>query len=92
MDFLKIDGSYIRDAFHTRHGRPFLRAISGLARDLSIQCIGEMVEDADTMWLLRELGVGYGQGWFFGKPQPDVSRFNLGCPPGRYSQRVVNAL
>lgn len=91
VDYVKIDGSYIRDAFHTRHGRPFLRAISGLARDLGMQCIGEMVEDSDTMWLLRELGVGYGQGWFFGKPAADVSRFTLTNQPGRSSQRVVNA-
>ncbi|GAA0568891.1 EAL domain-containing protein [Caenispirillum bisanense] len=91
VDYVKIDGSYIRDAFHTRHGRPFLRAIAGLARDLGMQCIGEMVEDADTMWLLRELGIGYGQGWFFGKPSPDVSRFNLVNQPSRTSQRVVTA-
>lgn len=91
VDYVKIDGSYIRDAFHTRHGRPFLRAISGLARDLGMQCIGEMVEDADTMWLLRELGIGYGQGWFFGKPALDVSKFSLSGQPGRSSQRVVTA-
>ncbi|SOD93868.1 EAL domain-containing protein [Caenispirillum bisanense] len=91
VDYVKIDGSYIRDAFHTRHGRPFLRAIAGLARDLGMQCIGEMVEDSDTMWLLRELGIGYGQGWFFGKPAADVSRFTLTGQPGRSSQRVVTA-
>jgi EAL domain-containing protein (putative c-di-GMP-specific phosphodiesterase class I) len=91
IDFVKIDGSYIRDAFHTRHGRPFLRAISGLCRDLGMQCIGEMVEDADTMWLLRELGVGFGQGWFFGKPSLDVSRFSLTGQPGKSSERVVTA-
>ncbi len=91
VDYVKIDGSYIRDAFHTRHGRPFLRAIAGLARDLGMQCIGEMVEDADTMWLLRELNISYGQGWFFGKPASDVSRFNLINQPSRTSQRVVTA-
>lgn len=91
VDYVKIDGSYIRDAFHTRHGRPFLRAIAGLARDLGMQCIGEMVEDADTMWLLRELGIGYGQGWFFGRPTSDVSRFTLNGQPGHSAPRVVTA-
>lgn len=82
VDYVKIDGSYIRDAFNTRHGRPFLRAIAGLAHDLRMQCIGEMVEDEDTMWLLREMGVAFGQGWFFGRPAADVSAFHLRPEPG----------
>lgn len=77
VDYVKIDGSYILDAFNTRHGRPFLKAIATLAQDLGIGCIGEMVEDDRTMWLLREVGVGYGQGYFFGRPMKDASDFAL---------------
>ncbi|SOD92676.1 EAL domain-containing protein [Caenispirillum bisanense] len=90
VDYLKIDGAYIREAFTDRCGRPFLRAIAGLARDLGIKCIGEMVENAETMWLLRELGIGYGQGWFFGKPNLDVSRFVLGDKPEGFGRRPAN--
>lgn len=81
VDYVKIDGSYILDAFRTRHGRPFLKAIATLCQDLGIQTIGEMVEDARTMWLLRDVGVQFGQGYFFGRPQPDVSEFTLKARP-----------
>ncbi|MFA7430119.1 MAG: EAL domain-containing protein [Rhodospirillaceae bacterium] len=81
VDYVKIDGSYILDAFKTRHGRPFLKAIASLCQDMSIQTIGEMVEDARTMWLLRDVGVQYGQGYFFGRPAPDVSEFTLKARP-----------
>lgn len=83
VDYVKIDGSYILDAFTTRHGKPFLKAIAQLAADLGIQSIGEMVEDSRTMWLLRDVGVDYGQGYFFGKPMPDVSQFTLAPRPER---------
>lgn len=83
VDYVKIDGSYILDAFTTRHGKPFLKAIAQLATDLGIQSIGEMVEDSRTMWLLRDVGVDYGQGYFFGKPMPDVSQFSLAPRPER---------
>lgn len=81
VDYVKIDGSYILDAFRSRHGRPFLKAIAALCQDLGIQTIGEMVEDARTMWLLRDVGVQFGQGYFFGRPQPDVSDFSLKARP-----------
>jgi EAL domain-containing protein (putative c-di-GMP-specific phosphodiesterase class I)/PAS domain-containing protein len=81
VDYVKIDGAYILDAFRSRHGKPFLKAISQLCQDLGIQTIGEMVEDARTMWLLRDLGIDYGQGFFFGRPQVDVSDFMLPAQP-----------
>lgn len=81
VDYVKIDGSYILDAFKTRHGKPFLKAIATLCQDMGIQTIGEMVEDARTMWLLRDVGVQYGQGYFFGRPMPDVSEFTLKARP-----------
>lgn len=81
VDYVKIDGAYIRDAFKTRYGKPFLKAISQLCQDMGIQTIGEMVEDAKTMRLLRDLGVDYGQGYFFGRPIPDVSTFELASRP-----------
>jgi len=90
VDYVKIDGSYIRDAFTSRHGRPFLSAIARLARDLGIRSIGEMVEDARTMWLLREVGVHHGQGFFFGKPLPDVSKFSLAPPPEAGSRGSID--
>lgn len=83
VDYVKIDGSYILDAFRTRHGRPFLRAIAQLSRDMGLKTIGEMVEDQRTMALLEEVNVDYGQGYFFGRPMQEVISFQLPAKPSR---------
>ncbi|MBY0430810.1 MAG: EAL domain-containing protein [Rhodospirillales bacterium] len=76
VDYLKIDGSYIIDAFVSRLGKPFLKAITGLSRDLGIKTIGEMVENEEAARLLREVRVDYGQGWYFGRPMPRAVAVN----------------
>ncbi|MCC7167457.1 MAG: EAL domain-containing protein [Rhodospirillales bacterium] len=68
VDFVKIDGSYILKALTDRSNIPFLKAIASLCRDLKIAMIGEMIEDKPTADLLRELGVQFGQGYYFGRP------------------------
>jgi EAL domain-containing protein (putative c-di-GMP-specific phosphodiesterase class I) len=88
VDYVKIDGSYILDAFRTRHGRPFLRAIAQLSRDMGLKTIGEMVEDQRTMALLEDVGVDYGQGYFFGRPMQEVISFQLPTKPDRRRANV----
>lgn len=83
VDFVKIDGSYIMDAFDTHYGLPFLRAMSHLCRELKIATIGEMVEDAKTLKLLRQVGIGYAQGFYFARPGEDMSKFALPPKPVR---------
>jgi EAL domain-containing protein (putative c-di-GMP-specific phosphodiesterase class I) len=81
VDFVKIDGSYILDAFDTRHGKPFLRAMANLCSELGIRTIGEMVEDERSVHLLRELQVNFGQGFYFAKPSTDATRVPLPAKP-----------
>lgn len=68
VDHVKIDGSYILEAFSSRHGKPFLVAMSALCQKMGIETIGEMVENVPTVQLLAEIGIDYGQGYYFGKP------------------------
>jgi EAL domain-containing protein (putative c-di-GMP-specific phosphodiesterase class I)/GGDEF domain-containing protein len=68
VDFVKIDGSYVRNVLSNRLDVPFLKAITSLCRDLKIKVIAEMIEDAGTVDLLRSLGVQFGQGYYFGRP------------------------
>lgn len=80
IDFVKIDGSYIRDGYHSRYGKPFVRAIAGLCRELGIRTIGEMVEDELSIRLLQESQVDFGQGHFFARPLPNVLALELSAP------------
>ncbi len=71
VDYVKIDGSYVREALKTRRGQQLLRAMSALCKDLGITTIGEMVEDNKTASKLWQSGVHFGQGYLFGKPEVD---------------------
>jgi EAL domain-containing protein (putative c-di-GMP-specific phosphodiesterase class I) len=78
VDYVKIDGTYVRDALgETRH-LPFLRAMIQLCRDLKVFSIGEMVESEASAKFLLDLGTQYGQGYLFGKPT-----VGLPAAPGR---------
>lgn len=73
VDFVKIDGSYVRESLATPRGQHLLKAMAGMCRELGIVTIGEMVEDEKVAALLWESGVRFGQGYLFGKPTIDAS-------------------
>ena len=70
MDFLKIDREFVRDAMSSDADQHVIRAIVGLAQGFGLQTIGEGVEDAATLELLREFGVDHVQGFHLGRPAP----------------------
>jgi EAL domain-containing protein (putative c-di-GMP-specific phosphodiesterase class I) len=67
---LKIDGSFVRNVMTDRNSHSTVRAIVELAHGLSMDTIAEYVETAEIAAELRRLGVDYGQGHAFGKPEP----------------------
>lgn len=68
VDFVKIDGSYVRDAMASRKGGHFLKAIGGLCRDLGVATVAEMIEEEAQVPFLIACGIDYGQGHLFGRP------------------------
>ncbi len=83
VDFIKIDGSYVKESMQNQHGRDMLRAMAGLCRSLNIVTIGEMVEDEKCAFFLWESGIKFGQGYFFGKPDTRIetlSNYNKALP------------
>ena len=69
VDYLKIDGSFIRDFPHNRVDRHLVKAVVELARALHKKTIAEFVSDDDTVHLLRKSGVDYAQGYHIGRPR-----------------------
>lgn len=67
---LKIDGSFVRNVMTDRNSHSTVRAVVELARGLSIDTVAEYVETPEIATELRRLGVDYGQGYLFGKPEP----------------------
>jgi diguanylate cyclase (GGDEF)-like protein/PAS domain S-box-containing protein len=70
FDFIKIDGEFVRSCTVDPTDRLVVRAVVELARGMSKLTIAEFVGDAQTLAVLRELGVDYVQGFHLGKPSP----------------------
>jgi diguanylate cyclase (GGDEF)-like protein/PAS domain S-box-containing protein len=70
VDYLKIDGSFIRDLAKDEGSQLFVRALNDVARGLSKQVIAEWVETPEVLKILTDMGTQYGQGYLFQRPQP----------------------
>jgi EAL domain-containing protein (putative c-di-GMP-specific phosphodiesterase class I) len=69
VDYLKIDGSFVRNMVHDEHDHSIVVAITQIAKTLKIGCVAEFVEDEATLLALKEIGVDYGQGNFLHRPE-----------------------
>jgi EAL domain-containing protein (putative c-di-GMP-specific phosphodiesterase class I) len=91
IDFVKIDGSYVKESIASPRGKHLLKAMAGLCRDLDITTIGEMVEDDDVAHILWESGVKFGQGYLFGKPSVDIETLVHCSKPTPYYNGIMRA-
>ena len=69
VDFVKIDGTFIKDIDTNRNDYAMTRSINDLAHFLGQKTIAESVENRNVMDKLAEIGVDYLQGWGVGKPK-----------------------
>ncbi|AWM92348.1 bifunctional diguanylate cyclase/phosphodiesterase [Pseudomonas sp. 31-12] len=65
---LKIDKSFILELTTSTRSRAIVRAIVRMAESLGLSVVAEGVEDEATLVLLREIGAGQAQGYYFAKP------------------------
>ncbi len=65
LDYIKIDGSYIRDIIDNQISRHFVEAIVKIAKALGIKTIAEFVENAKIAQVLEDMEIDYMQGNFF---------------------------
>jgi diguanylate cyclase (GGDEF)-like protein/PAS domain S-box-containing protein len=66
VDFLKIDGVFIRDIAHNDVNRALVKAINEVGHVMGIRTIAEYVEDPPTLDTVRALGIDYAQGYAVG--------------------------
>jgi len=70
VDFLKIDGSFIRTMVEDQVTRAMAEAINRVAHVMAIETVAECAESSSILALLRELGVDHAQGYALARPQP----------------------
>jgi diguanylate cyclase (GGDEF)-like protein len=70
VDFLKMDGGFVKDITRNEIDLAMAKSIQSIAEAMKIKTIAEFVEDAETMKLLKKMGVDYGQGFYLSSPMP----------------------
>ena len=72
VNYIKIDGSFIRKLHENANDQLFVKAITDVARGMGIKTVAEFVESEETLKLLKKFGVDYAQGNLIGKPAPNL--------------------
>lgn len=70
IDFLKLDGSFIRNLAADQVDQHLVHSMAQLARGLHMKTVAEFVSDDETIQLLRQFGVDFAQGYHVGDPYP----------------------
>jgi diguanylate cyclase (GGDEF)-like protein len=79
VDYVKIDGVFIKGLVDDPVDREIVRSICDIAGAAGKQTIAEYVENSETYHLLGRLGVQYAQGYFVGRPKARLAAASL--PP-----------
>jgi diguanylate cyclase (GGDEF)-like protein len=70
VNYLKIDGSFVRDSLSNTRSESMIKAIAQLAKVMCMETIAEYVETDVLRARMADLGVDYGQGFAMGRAQP----------------------
>jgi diguanylate cyclase (GGDEF)-like protein len=77
VDFLKIDGAFIKSLPRDRVDQAMVRMVGEVARAAGIQTVAEYVNSAATFDLLAKYGIDYAQGYYIGKPMAQPMPSNV---------------
>ncbi len=70
VDYLKIDGGFIRDILDDPIDLAFVESINQIGHVMGIQTIAEFVENDHIYELLKKIGIDYVQGYSLSQPKP----------------------
>jgi predicted signal transduction protein with EAL and GGDEF domain len=89
IDRLKIDRSFVKDMQDNKDNLSIVQAITQLGRSLGLKITAEGVEREDQMVLLRGMGCGSLQGYYFSRPMPESDVRTFLSPESHAGVRVA---
>lgn len=69
VDYVKIEGRFIRQIVADKHDRIMVEHINAMAHQFGLKTVAEFVEDEATAKIINEIGVDYAQGYYYGRPE-----------------------
>jgi len=73
IDFIKIDGKYIKTLLENEKSLQITKAICNFAHTMNIAVVAEFVENEEIQKIIETLGIDYTQGYCFSKPSATIS-------------------
>jgi len=69
IDYLKIDANLIKDITIDQLSFEVVKMITRFCKKMEIKTIAEYVENEDILNIIKQIGIDYGQGYYFSKPK-----------------------
>ena len=70
FDVIKIDGSFIKDININKQNQIIAKAVTDIAKAYGRKTVAEYIENKEIAEVANEIGIDYGQGYYFSKPFP----------------------
>ena len=77
VDYIKIDGSMIKNIDNDKSAQMIITSIVSFAKNMNIKTVAEFVHSKNVYEKVKELGVDYSQGYYFGEPTGLITRSSL---------------
>jgi EAL domain-containing protein (putative c-di-GMP-specific phosphodiesterase class I) len=88
VDFLKIDGQFVRDLITDPLDEAAVRCFADVAKVVGMQTIAEFVDNPAVLQRLRELGIDFAQGYLLHRPEPIGMLLDAVAGAGREAEMV----
>lgn len=73
VDFIKIDGSMIKNIHENENSKMVTQTIVDFAKKMGVETVAEFVYSKAIFDIVKEIGVDYAQGYYFGQPSTHVN-------------------
>jgi diguanylate cyclase (GGDEF)-like protein len=80
VDYIKIDGSFIRDLVRNPVDQKMVRMIGEIGRAAGMKTVAEYVQSGSAFTLLGQLGIDFAQGFYIGRPTMTPIRKTMPVP------------
>ncbi len=68
LDYIKIDGTFIREIFNNELDQAVVKSVSEIAKVLNIKTVAEFVDTENALRMLESFDIDYAQGYLFSRP------------------------